>query len=145
MKSLLVKLLRSSFIKYAIVGCLGLVVDLGLFYLLHEVLDVNYLISNIVSSSLAVLHNFILNSFITFKVRDKLVQRFVSFYLVALIGMGVSSGILALMIDVLMLHSMFSKAVSVFIVAILQYFINKKWTFGEKKVFTLIQRSSKKD
>jgi putative flippase GtrA len=144
MKSLFVKLLRSSFVKYALVGCVGLVVDMGLFYLLSEILNVNYIVSNIVSSSLAVVNNFLLNSWITFKVKDKLLLRFVSFYSIALAGMALSSGMLAVMIDGMDMNSMIAKAISVFFVALLQYFINKKLTFGEKKMFSLMNRFEKK-
>ncbi len=143
MKTLFIRFLRSSFFKYALVGCLGLVVDMGLFYLFYKVLSINYIVSNVMSSSLAVLHNFLLNSWITFKVKDKLLLRFISFYCIALAGMAVSSGLLALFIEVLHMDSMLSKAISVFFVALLQYFVNKKWTFSEKKMFSLMQRNDK--
>jgi putative flippase GtrA len=144
MKTLLFRFLRSSFLKYALIGCLGLVVDMGLFYFFTKVLSINYLVSNVMSSSLAVLHNFILNSWITFKVKDKLLLRFISFYSIALAGMAVSSGMLALFIEVFHMDDMISKAISVFVVALLQYFVNKKWTFGEKKLFSLMSRNETK-
>jgi putative flippase GtrA len=143
MKTLIVKLFRSSFVRYAFVGCLGLVVDMGLFYVFYELLHVNYVLSNIVSSSVAVVHNFLLNTWITFKVKDKLFVRFLSFYSIALVGMALSSGMLALMIDVMHLNSMVSKAIAVFVVALLQYYVNKHWTFGEKKLFSLMNRTCK--
>lgn len=111
------------------VGVLGLVVDLGLFYLMNRMLGVNYVLANIVSSSLAIVHNFIWNSYFTFKVTDKKLRRFLSFYLIALIGMAVSTGLLALFIDGLNFDSMIAKLIAVFIVAILQFFFNKKLTF----------------
>lgn len=121
-----------SFFKYSIVGVMGLVVDLGLFYLLHKVCGVNYLIANFVSSTLAVIHNFFLNSYFTFKVTDNKLKRFISFYLVALVGMGVSSLLLTLMISVMTMDAMIAKVITIFIVAVVQYFVNKKVTFGQK-------------
>lgn len=121
-----------SFVKYGIVGILGLVVDLGIFYLLNKVLGVNYVVSNFISSTLAVIHNFILNSYFTFKVTNHKRKRFLYFYVVALVGMAISTGLLALMIDVLKLDSMIAKMIAIFIVAILQFFINKKFTFSVK-------------
>ena len=134
MVSLFVRLLKSSFLKYGIVGIFGLVVDMGIFYLLHEVLGVNYIVSNIISSSLAVIHNFLMNSFFTFKVKDKFLRRFVSFYLIALVGMALSSGFLVVMIDGLKMDSMLAKMVSVLVVAVIQYFLNKRLTFGKKRI-----------
>jgi putative flippase GtrA len=143
MKSLFVRFLHSSFLKYAIVGGLGLIVDMGLFYVFYEILHINYIVSNIMSSSLAVVHNFILNSWFTFKVKDKLLLRFISFYSIALAGMALSSGMLALMIDGMHMNSMVSKAISVCVVALIQYFVNKKLTFGEKKLFSLMSHTEK--
>ncbi|MDR3653640.1 MAG: GtrA family protein [Paludibacter sp.] len=119
----------TRFIKYGMVGALGLVVDMAVFYLMNKKLGINYVVSNITSSSLAVVHNFILNSYFTFNVTDKKLKRFFSFYAIALVGMGFSTGLLALFIDLLKLDSMISKFISIFVVALLQYFFNKSLTF----------------
>lgn len=121
-----------SLAKYGVVGVIGLFVDLGLFFLLHKVAGVNYLIANFVSSTVAVIHNFILNSYFTFNVTDNKIKRFVSFYLVALVGMGISSLLLALMISIMAMNAMIAKVITIFIVAVVQYFVNKKFTFGKK-------------
>lgn len=144
MKSLFVRLLNSSFVKYALVGVVGLVVDMGLFYVFYEILHINYIVSNLMSSSLAVVNNFILNSIFTFKVKNKLFYRFISFFSIALAGMALSSAMLAVMIDGMHLNSMVSKAISVFFVALIQYFVNKKLTFSERNIFSLISHYFKK-
>lgn len=122
-----------KFIKYGLVGVLGLVVDMGVFYLLNKKLGVNYVVANIISSSLAIIHNFILNSYFTFKITDNKLKRFATFYLIALIGMAVSSGLLVVFIDGLKLDTMVSKLITVFIVAIGQFIFNKKLTFRKNK------------
>ena len=124
----------TKFIKYGLVGVLGLVVDMGVFYIMNKKLGINYVVSNITSSSLAVIHNFILNSYFTFRVTDKKLKRFLSFYLIALVGMAISTGLLALFIDVFKLDTMISKLISIFIVALIQYFFNKKLTFRIKNL-----------
>ena len=135
-RSFCARLLKSKFLRYGIVGCTGLIVDMGIFYMLHEMFEVNYIITNIISSTFGVINNFILNSLFTFKVKDKLFQRFVSFYLIALVGMALSSGLLVLMIDGFKMESMISKMISVLIVAVIQYFLNKKLTFSEHRIFS---------
>lgn len=141
---MIVRLIHSSFLKYALVGMVGLVVDMGLFYFFHEVLNWNYILSNILSSSLAVVNNFILNSIFTFKVKDKLFYRFVSFYSIALAGMALSSGLLIVMIDGMHMNSMIAKAIAVFFVAMIQYYVNKKLTFSERSIFSLMSHYIKK-
>jgi len=119
-------------------------VDMGLFYVFHEMLNINYILSNIMSSSLAVVNNFILNSIFTFKVKDKLLYRFISFFSIALAGMALSSAMLVLLIDGMHLNSMVAKAISVFVVALIQYYVNKKLTFSERNIFSLMSHSFKK-
>ena len=143
MISFFVRLLRSRFLKYGLVGCTGLIVDMGIFYVLHEMFEVNYIVTNIISSTFGVINNFILNSLITFKVKDKLLVRFASFYLIALVGMALSSGLLVLMIDGMKMDSMLAKMISVLIVALFQYILNKKLTFGEHRIFSLILKPSR--
>jgi len=143
MKSFCARLLKSKFLRYGIVGCTGLIVDMGIFYVLHEILGVNYVITNIISSTFGVINNFILNSLFTFKVKDRLIRRFVSFYLIALVGMALSSGLLVLMIDGFKMDSMISKMISVLIVAVLQYFFNKKLTFSEHRIFSSFLKPSR--
>lgn len=143
MTSFFVRLLKSRFLRYGLVGCTGLIVDMGVFYLLHEVFELNYIVTNIISSTFGVINNFILNSLFTFKVKDKLLKRFVSFYLIALVGMALSSGLLVMMIDGFRMDSMLSKMISVLIVAVFQYFLNKKLTFSEHRVFSFILRPSR--
>lgn len=144
MKSLFVRLISSSFVKYGLVGLVGLVVDMGFFYVFYERLHVNYILSNIMSSSLAVVNNFILNSIFTFKVKNKLLYRFISFFSIALAGMALSSGMLAVMIDGLQMNSMVAKAISIFVVALIQYFVNKKLTFSERNIFSLMSHLKKR-
>jgi len=135
MSSFYTKLLNSDwikFLKYGFVGVLGLVVDMGVFYLMNKKLGINYVVSNIVSSTLAVIHNFIWNSYFTFKVTDSKLKRFISFYLIALGGMVISTGLLALFIDLMKMDAMLSKFIAVLIVAVIQFFFNKKLTFRLK-------------
>ena len=124
----------TKFIKYGLVGGLGLIVDMAVFYLMNKKLGVNYVVSNITSSSIAVVHNFILNSYFTFNVTDKKLKRFLSFYAIALTGMAISTGLLALFIDVLKFEAMLSKLISIVIVALIQYIFNNKLTFRTKKL-----------
>jgi len=148
---------RNSFkqlVKYGLVGIVGLVIDMGIFYLLVNTFSVHYpfsltissllggkmsvgmldiLISNIISQTLAVINNFILNSYFTFKVTDSKLKRFASFAGVAVVGMVISSMLLTLFIGVLGINDMVAKIMSIFIVAAIQFVINKLVTFKQKE------------
>lgn len=139
-------------IKYGLVGVVGLIIDMGIFYLLVNKFSVHYpfsatislllkgnmsigmldiLISNIISQTLAVINNFILNSYFTFKVTDKKLKRFMSFASIAIVGMVISSMLLTLFIGVMKIDDMQAKVFAILIVAAIQFAINKFFTFKE--------------
>ena len=141
-------------IKYGIVGGIGLVIDMGAYYLLVKQFEVHYpissfiielfgadksprmmdiLISSIIGQSLGVINNFILNSIFTFKVTDKKIRRFFSFAGIAVIGMVISSFLLTIFIEGLGLSEMLAKGLAIIIVAMIQFLINKHVTFKQKK------------
>lgn len=140
-------------VKYGIVGIIGLVIDMGIYYLLVTHFAVHYpfsvtvssllggnmsvgmldiLISNIISQTLAVINNFILNSYFTFKVTDNRLKRFASFASIAIFGMVISSILLTLFIGVMGIDDMVAKVMAIFIVAAIQFVINKFFTFKER-------------
>ncbi|NDV69482.1 GtrA family protein [Dysgonomonas sp. 25] len=144
-------------IKYGIVGGIGLVVDMGAYFLLVKQFEVHYpissfvielfgadksprmmdiLISSIIGQSLGVINNFILNSIFTFKVTDKKIRRFFSFAGIAAIGMVISSFLLTIFIEGLGLSEMLAKGLAIIIVAMIQFLINKHVTFKQKEQIT---------
>lgn len=155
MKEKFEKLVKSEsfrqLIKYGIVGVVGLVIDMGVYYLLVTRFSVHYpfteaisgkhlsigmldiIVSNIISSTLAVINNFILNSYFTFKVTDNKFKRFLSFAGIAAVGMVVSSALLTVFIEYMGLNDLIAKGFAVIIVAMLQFIINKFFTFKGKK------------
>ena len=141
-------------VAYGIVGVIGLIIDMGIYWLLVDYFAVHYpftsllsrllggqmsvgmldiLVSNVISTVFAVVNNFTLNSYFTFKVTDRKLKRFLSFGGIAAIGLCVSSVLLTLFIGVFGLNEMLAKGISILIVAAMQFVINKFFTFREKK------------
>ena len=120
-----------NFILYGIIGgtCAGL--DFIVYTILCY-FGCNHLISNIISTHCGIFCSFILNSYVNFKVSDKLLKRFLSFYAIGLLGLALSEGMLYLMVDVGMMNKIVAKLVTVFVVALVQFFLNKFITFKRK-------------
>jgi putative flippase GtrA len=140
-------------VKYGMVGVVGFAIDFGVYYLLVVKLAVHYPFtpflselmngsmsvkmldidtSHIIGSALAIINNFILNSYFTFKVTDKKLKRFASFAGIASIGLVVSTLLITLFIGVLGLDEMLAKVIATLIVAFLQFIVNKLFTFKQK-------------
>lgn len=146
---------RDSFkqlIKYGLVGVSGLVIEMTLFYFLTKKFAVQYPfsdslhnllgnsisihtlntdISHIISSSIAIINNFILNSYFTFKVTDKKLKRFFSFISVAAVGLIISTTLMTIFVQKFQMEEMLSKAIALAIVVAFQFFINKFFTFKQ--------------
>lgn len=141
-------------IKYGLVGSVGMIIDMGVFYLLNIKFSVQYPISiyirellgeripvslidtdisHVISSLLAITNNFILNSYFTFKVTDNKLQRFLSFTGIAAIGLIISTSLITLFAGKLEMDDMLAKILATCIVAALQFTINKFFTFKVRK------------
>lgn len=121
-----------QFLIYSIIGASGATIDLLAFLALYNLFGVSATISTAISISLGIINNFILNAYLNFKVRDKLLQRFVSFYSVGLFGLLVSVAIIALLNGVFGINANAAKIASIPIIVVLQYALNKNISFSEK-------------
>lgn len=139
-------------IKYGLVGVGGLIIELILFYLLVKVFHVHYFYSNslssllgvealtvdqnsshVISSLVAIINNFILNSYFTFKITDHKVKRFLKFFGIALIGLVASTTLFSIFNSIVgEKWIMFSKGFAVLIIAFVQFIFNKFFTFKNK-------------
>ena len=126
------KFFKKEFCKYCIVGVIGLILDLSVYYFCYKLLYISYGLSNIISSNVGVINNFILNRTFTFKTKDKILLRFFSFYGVAFIGMLISTFLIVLFTDNLEFHPMAAKLIALGIVTVLQFLANKFITFNKK-------------
>lgn len=136
--------------KYGLVGIGGLIIEITVFYLLTKKFSVQYPlsphisdllggkmsthvintdISHIISSALAIINNFILNSYFTFKVTDKKLKRFLSFIGVAAIGLVISTTLMTVFVGKFQMDEMLSKALALAIVVAIQFVVNKFFTF----------------
>lgn len=120
---------QRELIMYGVIGCSGVALDCLAFFLLTHYLSVHYLLSNAISITIGICNNFYWNATLNFKVKDKLLMRFFSFYCVGLIGMGVSSILLYLFVDVGGVNLIAAKLAIICIVTVSQFLLNKFLTF----------------
>ena len=120
---------HNTFMKYAIIGCSGAFLDFIIFTILIKYVCLNYLIANIISIGVGITNNFFLNSFFNFKITDNMLTRFISFFSIGMLGLFISEGLLYMFIEKLGLNNILSKLVSIFIITMIQYTLNKLITF----------------
>jgi len=121
---------HQQFLKYGIIGSLGLLVDFLLYYVVFQFLGLHYQIANAVAFAGGNTHNFLLNAHFNFKRTDQIFERYLKYLSVGLIGLGVSAFLLFIFIDVLQIHYMVAKSLTLMIITLSQFLFNKKITFS---------------
>lgn len=121
-----------QFVKFAIVGTIGTVVDVIILVILREIVGLNVYVANSISFTAAVLNNFTLNSLWTFGDQEKKPRRqIIQFFIVSVIGLALSQMLLFLFHDGLGLHYLVGKCLSIMIVLFWNFSANRFWTFKQ--------------
>lgn len=120
-------------IMYLIFGVLTTVVNIVVYYIFNDVLQVHYMISNVIAWILSVLFAYITNRKYVFESNsDSIITEFTKF-----VGSRVSTGILDmvmmwLFVDLLQVDSMLSKIISNAFVIISNYVLSRLFVFKKE-------------
>ncbi|WP_328480085.1 GtrA family protein [Streptomyces sp. NBC_00377] len=117
-------------VTYALVGGSGVLLDLGAFLLLYNVAGLHEQLANVLSTSLGITNNFVLNALFTFGRRDRLLLRYLRFYCVGLTGIALTFVLLAVFSRGLGIDPNLVKAGSLPLVLVVQFALNRKWSFA---------------
>jgi putative flippase GtrA len=129
------KIIGIEFVRYAIAGATGTLVDWGSFYTLVTIIQVHYQASLIVSFSLGAITNYILNKYFTFKDKSRqIVGQFSIFFTISIVSLIASMGIMFLFVDLILMHKVLSRIITTFIMLLANYIMHKYITFN-KRIF----------
>jgi putative flippase GtrA len=124
-----------KFLKYLGVGVIGTVADWVVFFTLIGLADIFYLYAVAFSYFVGTVINFFLNKHFTFNNKYKKIHfQFLSFALVALIGLGLNEALLFAFVHYVFASSsdlalMVSRVIVTFIVFVWNFAANKRTTF----------------
>lgn len=119
-------------VKYVLIGVLGLVVDFGIYTILTH-FKMNVEIANIISSTCGIINNFLWNSYTNFKVHDRMILRFISYFIVGQITTVFTTVSLFIFVTKLGYSHLIVKIVATFVATLIQFVINKVVTFRKAK------------
>ena len=116
--------------RYLAVGASGATVHLGTLWALVELAGLPVLVATTTGFVLAVISNFILNRLWTFRSQERNVRlQFVRFWIVALWGMGINTGLMWVLVHLLMMRYLIAQVLTIGIVSMWNFFANTYWTF----------------
>jgi len=118
-----------EFLLYALIGVSGVLIDLLAFLFLYNVLDVPEIVATFLSTTLGIVNNFALNVRFNFRTKDRLLARFARFYAVGAAGIALTAAMFGIFSTLAGIDPNIVKVVSLPVVLVFQYALNKKWTF----------------
>lgn len=125
-----------EFLRFLLVGASGIVVNLGLYYLLTRLFSVNLEIAAPIAIECSIISNFILNNIYTFRARDSrnsLRRRFLYFHVAAGIAGVVNYSIFLLLVNGVGMYDMLANCVGIAAGTMVNYVMNSRITWVGKK------------
>lgn len=118
---------------YLFFGVLTTIVSLSTYYFFSEILEIHYLISNVFSWIFAVLFAYITNRLWVFKSKNNdiksILKEMFAFINCRLLSGAIDMVVMFLLVDILIVNSMYAKLITQIIVVILNYIFNKLIVF----------------
>lgn len=120
-----------KFLKFAAVGCTGLIIDFAVTYGLKEKLHVNKYIANSAGFVLAASSNFFLNRIWTFGSSDPMVSlQYAKFIAVSIVGLFLNNLILSILHERLKFNFYLAKLTAIGAVLVWNFSANFFFTFN---------------
>jgi dolichol-phosphate mannosyltransferase len=121
-----------EFLKFAIVGGSGVVVNMGCFFILTRYVKLNIEIASPIAIEVSILTNFLLNNAWTFRKRNTrvgLASRIFRYHLVTGLAGLVNYGILLLLAKVFGVHDLVANLIGIMVGTFINFFLNSLWTW----------------
>lgn len=126
------KILKSEFFKYAIIGGMATIIDAGLLFILTDLLGVFYIASNVLGFSGGLVFNYRMSIRYVFK-NSKYDRKteFVLYAAIGVFGLFLNTGLLWLLTERFGIYYMISKLLATGFVFVCNYLLRKYLLFKE--------------
>ena len=122
------KIFKIQEIRFLFVGALNTIVGYGIYAILIF-LNINYLLSNTISTILGVLHSYLWNRFFTFKSKEKASKEFIKFISVYIVSYLMGMITLYCFKELLHISPYLAGFINLFITTLISWFGHKYFSF----------------
>lgn len=127
------KIINKEIILYVIFGILTTIINLTVYYLFSNIININYLISNAIAWIISVVFAYITNKFFVFNSsyinKDVIIEEFIKFMNCRLIS-GLSEVVLLfLFVDLFLMNDIVAKLIIGVLVALINFIFSKVFIF----------------
>jgi len=121
--------------KYYLVGASGVLVNLGILFILTEFVGLWYLLSSTIGIYVSITSNFLFNKTWTFRdtaIKQRDFLMYGKFIGVSLVGMGIQLGFNYIFVEKLSVYYLLAALMSIMIASSVNFILNRRLTFGIK-------------
>ena len=122
---MLKNIFSKQYLKYCIVGTIGGIIELVLFYFLDDRIQINYLIANVITFVVTVIILYFLNKKFVYKAENKDNVGFIIFFIRRIAGLVIDSIVLTVCLKIFMFPSLISKFISSSSTTYINYCVGK--------------------
>ncbi len=128
-----------QFLKFALVGALGTLINLGILYCFTEFFKVYYLISEIFAFVIVSINNYLLDKVWTFKeeVREQVVIKYFQFFTISVIALMINLIFLFILVEYFHLWYIFAEIFAIGCAFLINFSGNRYFTFKQKNKIKL--------
>ena len=121
-----------KFLKFGVVGILGMAVDFLITWLCKEKLQFDKYISNSIGFIIAASSNYFFNRVWTFQsTNSQVIKEYSSFIVISIVGLGINNLIIYLLHEKMKLNFYIAKIIATGIVVLWNFFANYFFTFNK--------------
>ena len=133
MKHFLSKNIIQQFLKYSFVGIFNTIIGLGTILFLYNILNLSYIISNIIGYALGLISSFILNKRWTFASKNHYSKEILPFLSVFIISYIVNLLSVIVAVEVITVDPNIAQVIGTLTYTIINFLLNRRWTFSSAK------------
>lgn len=118
-----------QFVKYGLVGVINTIITISIIYIFMKLLNVSYIISNVVGYLFGFINSFVLNKIWTFKSKKSIEKERFFFILIFVICYSIQLVFLVILKEKLLIKSEYAQIIAMGFYTVLNFVGNKYITF----------------
>ncbi len=117
--------------KFVIVGGLGALINVSILFILTDIFNVFYLISEIIAFIISASQNYVLNKIWTFKekLKNSVIKKYFKYLLISMISLLFNISVLYMLVEFFGFWYIYAEIVAIIFSSLINFLGNKIWTF----------------
>jgi putative flippase GtrA len=121
------------FIKFGLIGVINTAITILSYSFFVYIMDINYILANIIAYMLGMINSFIWNKNWVFQVKESHLSIYVRFLIVNLAMLGFNTLGLIVLVNTFQLNKLISQIVVVGLGMVINFFLTKTWAFAQNR------------